>query len=928
MDKHGEAARVATKEAAIKLVILLALTAGAWSQASILGISSFKSCINQDFSSQTSEPGVGQDGTFLDCTGNETIVTVLDLRLTPASGGSPERFNFNLTVVPDEENRFRTNTDPTACEAGEGQNCQLTDFASIRVTRSRAITYYQLRALFDIRPFYCHLFNQVAATPDYSTTPGAVNPTKVDSCWGWPFWETCNIGQNHESNIQGCQFMQQFNNIEAIAQGCPGGTFCGKSCVNGGTTPQQRRCLLNRSPYWVSRANSSLLTPPRDILERKHKAPYGSMTYFGFDSLRKKNNGVLDFTVPLPDPFPAPIIFSQVNSAGPYIQAMRCFGSNCQGTSNNGMYDVGFEATPEATGPSRVNGRSSTIHITQLEPLCTAYAVDAVPKIAATIEIEVETSLGVETLVLNNISPNVRSSSASKFISGRIVSADTSDGYLGPYVGGVIVVCGGNKTAHSGTQQPSFNGSTSFNYTQNQFWDMRANTEPDGDVQDNPWDVIIEELADIAPEIDRYYPTNLQLNPTNSSESAVMWYWVSPERMTTLNRNCGGLAFTDEFWSTSNKEDSPNRKTAQEACLRKPDLCLPGAFSGPVFDPLFDTGIPGCLAAEAFTLLANSTTRNSLDPERLQLAETIARMSMPPSNNPSNANNYDSSNPQWFIADSNRLYYDPGNLVELSAVNFEVSLDVVGTFLDYTTVVSNGEILLEQVPCEVTQGRVDGRFEFRVRNTGTLAATYTVTITCDPALGIENLPGSIPISVLAPGNTSDLFNISFSQSGTVAPSRERTCLMSLFPGEAVNVFLQNITTTCFVAFPPAPTFAFNDTTLRPSNLTRQDGCDCWDFNCFDSVTDSWCFIGLMIFFGVLGFLFLGALILMIYSQVAYSETRKKVKEAQKRAMGSMEGEVGGPGVTLPSRDGPQPTSVRRKAAARFRTARLQVPEGL
>lgn len=845
----------------IKLFILLLFVCLISSQSSILSISSFKSCVAQDFSARGANETEGQEGQFLNCTGDDTKVTILNLRLNPASANTTDTFQFNLTVVPAEgASQIQENTIPNSCQADvDGRNCQLTTPATFKITRSDAIVYYQLRRVYDLTAYYCHLFHQETFTPSFSTCVGCVNPTKTASCSGWPKWNTCNVAQPNDENIQGCQFFKKFQNIREVAEGCPPGSLCGEGCEDA----PDARCTANRARYWS--ADSEI---------GKKNSPQGKLTKFGFDSLRFDNTGAIDFSVPLPDPFPGPPIFSQTDNWGPYVQPFQCYGSSCQAASNNIMYNLDPDfSEPLARPPVRVAGRSVTNYIEQLEPLCIPYLVDATPKISVTVDIEVEVDGEVETFTLNNISPNVRQSSQSKYLSGRIISVDTSDGYLGPFVSGVIMICGGNKTLSSGTQQVQVNNSVSFNYTDNGFWDMRQASAPGTPSQFNVWDEIRKNLPS---DIDRYYPINQQLNTKQPNASSVMWYYISPARLSSINRNCGGLGFTDQFWSTSGPNAAPNRQSAQQACLQPPDRCMPGRFSGPVFDPDFDNAIPGCLAAEAFTILSNRTMRNLLTPDRLQLAERIADLSMPPGAN--NRNKYDSSNPQWFIADSNRLYYDYGNLQDLSDLSFEVVLDVTGTFVRYTTTVSNGEFIIEEVPCNVTQGRVDGSFRYRVRNTGSLPAGYLVTYDCDPDLGIENLPASTFIPTLQPGNTSELQDVTFAQSGAVVGARDRLCTLNLLPSGAVNVYLQNQTVTCFVSLPPSPTFAFNDTPLEPSNITRLPQCDCFDFQCFDSYWDSGCFLGIFIFLIVLAVLFVGGLIAVIAGQIKYADVKKKVRQ--------------------------------------------------
>jgi hypothetical protein len=859
-------------------------------QTSILDISSFRSCILQDFSAKTGTEGEGQEGQYLNCSGFEQNVTVLDLRITPSRNGSSAEFVFNLTMVPSEDNKQRDTDDPNFCGAPEGQDCQLTDTATVRISRSRAILYYQMRQLYDITPNYCHLFYQEATSPTISTCFGCVNPSKVLGCWGWPFLESVNAGQTTEQLIRAALFQLKFYDLEQVAMGCPStkpcGSQCGISAVN---------CTRQRQQFWRANTTSS----------ESDQTPAVRQTLFGFDALRKTPTGGYNFNLPLPDPFPGPVIFSQFNTYGDYLQPFHCFGANCQGTANANAFEVGTFPNP-ATEPltSNVKSDSGNVHITQLVPLCTVWAVDSVPKYAVTVDIEVKNQVTGQTefMTIDNIVPNNRSSSLEKFISGRIESVNTADGYLGPFVSGLAIICGGNKIPHSATQQTEFINQVAdapnYNYTEMQFWDMRATADPGSPVQDNPWRILEQQITERAPEIDRFYPTNFQLNPTHPETSSVMWYYIAPDRVSTMDRGCGGCGFTDRYFSTSGNQDYPNRQTAQEACLHRPDLCMPGSFDGVWSNPNLDTCIPGCLAALAFTILSNSTTRAALaaTPEgqaRLDLAEKIARLSMPGSvGNIQTSHSYDSTNPQWFIADNNRLYYDPGDDVFVNDLNFEIILDIAAEFVGYRDQVSNGRLLVNDTSCVGTVQGQNNNFTIGVENTGTLDQQYLVLVQCPAAMDYTG-PAEFTTELLSPGE-SQFKNLVWTTTA-VPPATERSCLLTLFPGSVViQAYLDNATVGCTISLPPAPQFKFNGSAIPPDVRPFDEGCKCWDFECFPSVTDSWCFLGLMIGLGVLLLAAIAAAITIIVAEIAYKKDRDHALGVRKAKLESF-----GPGSRRP-----------------------------
>lgn len=887
----------ALREGQFVTLVLLLLTINCRAQSSILSISAFRSCILQDFSAKTNVSGVGQDGTYLNCTGVQQNVTVLDLRITPSYTGESAEFVFNLTVVPSEANKQRTPDDPNFCGAPEGEDCVLTQTATVRISRSRAILYYQLRELYDVTPSYCHLFNQNSNTPSIQTCFGCVNPSKVLGCWGWPYFDSTDTGQPPAQAVQGAMFFKQFSNLEEVARGCPAGSQCGSSCSPTPTVA----CSKQRKAYWGADATS----------DASRNLPAVNQTLFGFDALRQNSVHGYNFNLPLPDPFPAPLVFSMQNRNGAYLQPFHCFGANCQATANAYGFDVGAGAAPTVNPPvTNIKASAGNIHITQLSPLCVVYSVDTTPTFAVTVDIEVKNQETgeVQTMTIDNITPNNRTSSLAKLISGRIIAVDTVDGYSGPAVSGLVVVCGGYKIPHSATQQTQFinqvPNAPNYNYTRLEFWDMRAAADPGSPVQDNPWDVLEDQITARAPEIDRFYPTNFQLNPTAPFDSSVMWYYIAPDRMQTMNRNCGGIAFTDLFFSTSGNQDYPNRQTAQQACLHRPDLCMPGSFDGPPLDPLLDNGIPGCLAALAFTILSNATTRAELNEtedgrSRLALAEKIARLSMPGSvGNLPTSHSYNSSAPQWFIADSNRLYYSPSGTVFLNDLSFELVLDVAADFVQYKNQISNGLLLVTNASCVgVTEG-LDNNFTIGVENTGTLDQRYLVLVQCNPLLGYAG-PTEFTTDLLSAGD-QQFFNLAWTQSGGVPPATERDCLLTLFPGEVViQAYLDNATVGCQVSLPPAPTFKYNGSAFPPPDIRPFDqGCDCWDFGCFESITDSWCFIGLMIFFSVLGLAVVAMVLTLVISEIRYKDVRDHALHAQKARMSTFGAGIRRPGEPM------------------------------
>ena len=177
-------------------------------QAEVIAVTSFRNCVSLDSSIGT-VPGVGQT---LDCTpdssGQDPIVTTLDLRVVPGLQTNSE-FNIDLTVVLNNQGGNSTSSpSSTTCDTPfpGTQLCVATDSATMKIRTSRPVFSYALTRSEQFSIPYCYA--SVAQFEQLSTDDGATNnPCHASSQISSPCGST--VPMRPSSHTMACTTMLQ-----------------------------------------------------------------------------------------------------------------------------------------------------------------------------------------------------------------------------------------------------------------------------------------------------------------------------------------------------------------------------------------------------------------------------------------------------------------------------------------------------------------------------------------------------------------------------------------------------------------------------------------------------------------------------------------------------------------------------------------------
>lgn len=894
------------------ILCLLILAKRVAAQGEILGISSYDVCIQIDTSARDTSSSTprGTVGQFLNCTSDDPLnpdfevkVTVIDLLLS-ASVDSNSQFLVDLVVVPDEDNRQRANLNGSVCGANPGvndpndpvpsQDCVLTTPTTITIDSTEFVFYYPLQQLTDTVTQYCYM--------GYFNALSAVDLVLPDNYWP------------SSGNIFGCTAFVTVKNcgpngpVTLCANDID--TFDATGNLSLGIIPDGKTAQM----YWEAVPNSGSQTCDGRA----------TRTMFSYDSIRKLENTSppscrgtegqdpntfkTNHSTLISDPQPFPLRFSAGKVYENVLQAIQCGGENC-GIFNFFAYSLNEDGSQCPTTTFDVCSAGMTFWIYQLRPLCYIFEISQTPSVAVNIEMTV-TPQGrdPETLLISNIMGLQRNSSNLKLIDARVISVDTLDGYLGPSLGGYISICGGVfRRSDIADIDPyrSQTVNTLPDITTTPFFDMRLRALPASLANDtvlNPWDTIIEHVPSPSG---RYYPNNkfmtfsskFDLDPDSLGRNAetpfggdpysvgnyertqIMWYYIQFEKTFWLDKGCNQLAFTDQFWNTNFYGGEPNRQTSIQQCELGPFTCIPGltnaTFGG--------RSIPGCLASAAFNNMITYTDEqldtNPGTAPNADLIREIAAASMPP--------RYVDTAPNYWLASvgpTNALFYKPDPSEAQADVTFEVLVDLVGTFVQYTSTVANGRIT--DVVCNGTINDFSNGF-VTVQNTGLIDGTYVVDIECPTDSGITAVaPSTLNYGLLNPNETDTQ---SFTFVGSVVPQNSLDpCILVLRPGDAnVFVVLQELIFTCTVLdadIPPSP----NDTDVNVSmpGIFEID-CGSCDFECIQaagkSITTSWCFWIISSFFILSIVLSIASCSIYIGYNYSVKKDSEKFVESLKRA---------------------------------------------
>ena len=509
--------------------------------------------------------------------------------------------------------------------------------------------------------------------------------------------------------------------------------------------------------------------------------------------------------------------------------------------------DGAIDGNNEPKKQKNVGTIGMILELYSLGPECVLYSIDETPSVAVKITINV-TNLNstdpvnsngksnTQTVYISNLVGLPKQASPEKTVGARVISVDTLDGYIGPALPGYIIQCGkpdqvpateptfndfsdprevqyddGSRNAPPADAEEQYNKADIAGKKKLAFLDMRRYVVQDGpenntdyDPTTNPWEYIKERL----PVQGGYYPTGkaLDINPFDKPARNSMWYYVDILNDAWLGPGCNQLGMTDEFWNTNFNGGSPNSDTGLEQCYLSPFMCMPG-YSNESFG---GRSIPGCLASAAFIakrregVFGLDTDQFDYNGEQI---EEIVKKSVPPYYNPQDPNYW----PVILEGVGMALAFDPKkskspDAISMPPVSFELTIELVGSFVEYISNVSNGEIVAIDCHNGSADPGVINRANVTVKNVGTIPGTYTLDIDC-PKESEVTIDGQISNTpVINPGEKGvSFFDYSTTVPGDELPTDQNACVINLMPGggDAFTI-LSTMLFTCDLVDPDDP----------------------------------------------------------------------------------------------------------------------------
>ncbi len=539
---------------------LVALIFGIWvspanAQSELLSITSFVACVEVDLSALNHQTGVGQNGSFLDCTptmdsdSTGDTVTILDMRIVAGTWDGDSSLQIDLTTVTAQNTPPTTSPSGIACNINTDSDglalptdCALTTQPySMEITASEYIYYYDLTLDESFEFPYCHVmhyYDTASATCDQIKYAGGSNEYNQ-------YTETCsarvellpscyNSGTGANTGSPQCEMWMSLlgsRNIEGIMSGqYNNGTDFNISQYYSAYTPGDAGCDVESTQRCIrTEFSSDALRKPTPVLYPQ--APINLITWN--DKFSVEVGEIFPaaaFTLhedfPLPHPIPYGLDESNTFAdANGDLQILNCVGPCLAGTQNcYNTYDANTQATTtnEAirTNGTILESEGFDVGMFALGPSCSVYNVAVTPRVAVSITVSITNlDTNVTTVITtNNVNPGARTTDEPHTFALEIVGVGSLNNVLGPPMGGAIILCGepiedlltAGGVSYAAAVEPSLlNEATQPPSMANKqpFLSMRTAAAPYDELQNplyNPWPDIL--ANDIAPSF-AFYPS-------------------------------------------------------------------------------------------------------------------------------------------------------------------------------------------------------------------------------------------------------------------------------------------------------------------------------------------------------------------------------------------------------------------------------------
>lgn len=889
-------------------------------QSEVLSVTSFRECVILD----TSLGGVPGVGNTLNCTpaspgADPPVVTTLDLRIVPGLSTGSE-FNIDLTVVLNNEGASSTTSaSASTCDpvSPGSQLCVTTETARLRITSSKAAFAYALERQPQFSMPYCYAsiaqfeqyapkfsaadattafsFPQCFASPTYtsrcSSQSPATSPPPTDSlsCWqmaqaltgapfdGVPLAVTRTLNPFHTAiftdaeaqylqSVIPCQVKDSDNagfdstTMFEILDGVPTCSTFGNNLCQGnlyGMAPKQgdaggasveRLCCQSVPESMLGYCDARTMDVRIPAL-RPYPSMYGWVPENLFD-MQKDSASDYTRTVTQNDQMMWNGEIAAASSVG-------CSGIRCEATVDKRM--VLKNAVGSAFAPFVLSQQL----IAPIPPSCSVYKVGTTPKVAITVDIELQVDVNVsgvvqtqtETIQLTNFQASVVKSSQSKLVRARFENVASVNSALGPSIDGYVVVCG-----RSGlTNGPDF-------------IDMRylvpreAGTGVDSVPQNvNPWPNIIEqwnevfsansdgEGIDLDDSLER---TNFFPHPYDyvapgtfgkpadqlgipGDAGQAMWFFVQQDvAAREWGTGCNQVGMSASWSSSSSNQETMCRLPTHE--------CVPGV--GKFYAGGEKLSVP-CSVASWFALASGGVPPRIYNPilsdddgfdQLMENALNFVPNDLFATQQTSTTNTtstlYNQMSPNFWLSSATgpTLMYESQSASEqLSAtVSAEIIIDVVGTFVSYEQQVAKGRIVVEDnFACLVTRGQtstVVASVENLSQPGVGVTTSYELQLNCNETasgISVDN-PDQI-VNNVAPNTTSDPVTFGLTQNGMAA--QKATCILQLFSATDVvqDPLMDTRSLTCGIPQSDVPPIFNSSAGVAPPVTPTDTACTGW-----------------------------------------------------------------------------------------------------
>jgi len=540
--------------------------------------------------------------------------------------------------------------------------------------------------------------------------------------------------------------------------------------------------------------------------------------------------------------------------------------------------------------------------VVALAPKCYVYFITPEPEVFAEVTIEVTADGHTETVVIDNFNPaGSGTSEPFRYVFGRIENIQTPTGIFGPSIQGAMVLCGVDDDIQfinmqclitgvncDKAQQVDLSTTTNFSETSNP-WEtiMKTSLNQNGfqsrtNFYPHPYDYIIPSDANGKDFTAKSLPND---------HGQTFWYFVNDvDLLNQFGVDCNKIGMAQGINSM--------QQNANLFCNLGPHECTPGV--GNVANGGLKDALP-CKVSQYMNFASGlydqtiipfpySTGDTAGSNTFIQEMKNNATRFMPNNQFLESGLNttqslYSPQTPQWWLgyggpnSGGQFLYYSPSTtngIDYFTNAAVELVVDVVGTFVGYTTSVSLGKIDPDKSVCQFVQGGVSNLAIFAenlaLEGVG-VATNYIITVDCNPpnqtnvGFSLDTEP-NLRQFTLSPGENMYVNFTTQASSGDPIANQVSCIATMLYADVVVNASCSTAVINCGIQIAiPSGTFSYGDPTPAPPGETLVNCSGFCSLTCYVEAGTPWqsgCFWLAVIIPIILGLACIGTLIGVIY----------------------------------------------------------------